>query len=136
MKKYNIKGKLNRDSNTLQKTSNAYSRLLRDSRHKFSTTYRVQRIHIDNATCQCCGTCEGIIDCHHIITIKEMCDQVLLNYPDADLTDVNLRKRIAYEVQELDIYKDINNLILLCRQCHIKEHSKENVTTNENTSNT
>lgn len=57
-----------------------------------------------------------------------------MNYPDVDLTNRTIRKRIAHEVQELDIYKDLNNLILLCRQCHIKEHSKENVTTNENTS--
>ena len=106
------------------KSYSNYKILLKKSRKKFNNELRVKRLKIDNFKCQCCGKTTKL-EVHHIKTLQSMVDDTLQYFGIKDLSNVDIRKLIADIVQERYDYNDLDNLITVCKDCHIKIHTNK-----------
>lgn len=78
----------------------------------------------DKYTCQKCGTTHTILNVHHIKHFSKIVKEILLENPQ--LHPNNIKDRLVlYEIITHDKrFLNLENLITLCKTCHIKEHSK------------
>lgn len=76
----------------------------------------------DNKTCQICG--EAAEHVHHITPVHKIVDR-FFKQNSIDESDLSHEKYlIAYKLIESDnTFKDKNNLIALCAECHKKQHA-------------
>src|SRR5574344_497908 len=106
------------------KSYSNYKILLKKSRKKFNGKLRVERLKIDNFKCQCCGETTNI-EVHHIKTLQSMVDNTLQYFDIKDLDSIDIIRLLANIVQERYDYNDLNNLITVCKDCHIKIHTNK-----------
>lgn len=79
----------------------------------------------DNYTCQICGKTHTILNVHHIIHFSTIVNEIISEHPDLNPNNPD-DKMILYDIIVHDNrFLDLNNLITLCKDCHIKIHSKK-----------
>ena len=78
----------------------------------------------DNKICQICG---GKADhVHHIYPIYKIVQDFQRKHPEIDITK-NCYYVAALIIKESDIFRDLNNLISICEDCHNGVHHDERV---------
>lgn len=74
----------------------------------------------DNYTCQECGTTHTELHVHHIRLFSEIITTIINEHPELNINDNK------YELYNIIIHDkrflDLDNLITLCKQCHINKH--------------
>lgn len=132
MKKFGIRTKNNSQSkigvNTGEKHHNwkggitPLNLLLREFFHTNLAPIVAER---DKYTCQVCGASHTILNVHHIKEFSKIVEEILNE--NKGLSPSNTEDKLKlYEIIIKDKrFLDLDNLITLCKSCHIKIHSKQ-----------
>lgn len=125
LKQYNIETRKNHVSEEdREKSYSNYKLLLKRSRRRFNSTLRIERLRIDKQKCYICNN-DKKLEVHHIKTIQEMVDNTLEYFKDVDISIKEHRYFISDLVQQRYDYNDLNNMITLCKNCHIEIHTNK-----------
>ena len=125
LKKYGIKTRKNHvPKEYREKAYSNYKLLLNRSRRKFNGVLRIKRLRIDKQKCYICDNNKKL-EVHHIKTIQEMVDNTLEYFKNIDISIKEHRYFISDLVQQRYDYNDLNNIITLCKNCHIGVHTNK-----------
>lgn len=78
----------------------------------------------DQYTCQKCGAAHTVLNVHHIKYFSEIVKEILLENPQLNPNVVEDRLVLYKIITHDERFLDLDNLVTLCKFCHIKEHSK------------
>ena len=132
LKKFNIETRKNHVSfENKEKCYSNYRLLLKRSRRKFNNVLRIERLKIDKQECCICHS-DKKLEVHHLRTIQDMVDNTLNYFPNIDLSIKKHRDFVSDIVQKRYDYNNINeNMMTLCKKCHIGVHTNKITLNNE-----
>lgn len=93
-------------------------------REYYQINLRPQISERDNYTCTKCGKTHCVLHVHHIIPLSYIIPQIMREYPDIDMSTTSGQSEMYDKVIHDVRFTNPNNMITLCRECHIKEHQK------------
>lgn len=78
----------------------------------------------DSYTCQKCGKTHTILNVHHKKHFADVVNDIIAEYPDIDYNNESGKIKMYDIISKDERFLDLDNLITLCKECHILEHSK------------
>ena len=79
----------------------------------------------DNYTCQICGKTHTTLNVHHIKPFADIVHEILSEHPELNPNDSDDKMKLYDIIVNDTRFLDLDNLVTLCKDCHIKIHSKE-----------
>lgn len=95
-------------------------------REYFTTNLAPIAAKRDKYTCQKCGKQHTVLNAHHIKHFSDIVQEILKEYSDLSPNKTEDKMKLYQIITHDQRFLDIDNLITLCKDCHIKLHSKDN----------
>lgn len=136
MKRLGIKTRTNSESKLGLMVGNRHpnwqdgkSKLSELLREWFKTNLSRKVAERDNYTCLLCGKTHTVLHIHHIKKFKDIVNEIISEYPEYTITSnkSELYYKVIYDVR----FRELTNLITLCKECHKKIHGKHNTISNQ-----
>lgn len=83
-------------------------------------TYIYEKLRNSNHKCEICGKSYRTLEVHHLYSFKNIINNFLED------TYSGNPDTFSEELQKIPIFTDLNNLIIVCPNCHAEIHKKDN----------
>lgn len=101
-------------------------------REFFHTNIAPKAASRDKYTCQECGASHVVLHVHHIVKFSDIVGEICSEHPDLHPSNCDDRQAL-YEIITRDRrFLDEDNLVTLCKSCHRKIHSKNQIQAKDN----